>query len=307
MVDPATITYVALSDARAVRDDGIVTTHDIDAVHRARLEAFVLRARRIAAHSMAQDLDQLRRLAGAEFRFGFDGAAHFFEWELPPEETTESAAARVRPLLLQGDDCYYANVLAALGYFLRDHPERGNVREALRAWQARVDEPKVSTDAGYIVQIKNESTGEEGSMSDRQLALAWIYGDVVHHDADRRAGARVFGVRERYRAAVPLVAFVMLNAVRLLGVVRSLQERQLISLDDVVFTEEVIAPETTFRVEATAYVAEVGTSPPSSINDQWPGGWRKLNGPESAEGLATGRVIPDDSVTTEEGQPPLGT
>ena len=298
---------MALGDARAVRDDGTVTTHDIDAVHRARLEAFVLRARRIAAHSMAQDLDQLRRLAGAEFHLGFDGTAHFFEWKLPPEEATESAAARVRPLLLQGDDCYYANVLAALGYFLRDHPERGNVREALRAWQARVDEPKVSTDAGYIVQVKNESTGEEGSMSDRQLALAWIYGDVVHHDADRRAGARVFGVGERYRAAVPLVAFVMLNAVRLLGVVRSLQERQLISLDDDVFTEEVIALETTFRVEATAYVAEVGTPPPSSINDQWPDGWRKLNHPESAEGLATSRVMPDDSVTTEEGQPPLST
>ena len=99
----------------------------------------------------------------------------------------------------------------------------------------------------------------------------------------------------------------MLSAVRLLGVVRSLQERQLISLDDVVFTEEVIALETTFRVEATAYIAEVGTPAPSSINDRWPGGWRKLNGPESAEGLATSRVMPDDSVTTEEGQPPLGT
>jgi hypothetical protein len=99
----------------------------------------------------------------------------------------------------------------------------------------------------------------------------------------------------------------MLNAVRLLGVVRSLQERQLISLDDDVFTEEVIALETTFREEATAYVAEVGTSLPSSINDQWPDGWRKLNHPESAEGLATSRVMPDDSVTTEEGQPPLST
>jgi hypothetical protein len=290
-----------------VRDDGAVTTHDIDAIHRARLEAFVLRARRIAAHSMAQDLDELRRLAGAEVHFGFDGTAHYFEQKLPPEETTESAAARVRPLLLQGDDCYYANVLAALGYFLRDHSERGNVREALRAWRARVDEPKVPTDAGYIVQIKDESTGEEGSMRDLQLALAWIYGDVVHHDSDRRAGARVFGVEERYRAAVPLVAFVMLSAVRLLGAVRSFQERQLISLDDVVFTEEVVALETTFRVRATAFVAEVGTPPPSSINAQWPGGWRKLNGPGSAEGLATSRVMPDDSVAAEAGQPPLGT
>jgi hypothetical protein len=169
-----------------VRDHGIVTTHDVDAVQRARLEAFVLRARRIAAHSLAQDVDQLRRLAGAEFQFGFDGVSHFVEWNLPPEEVMESAAARVRPLLLQGDDCCYTNALAALGYFLRDDPERVRVREALRAWQARVSEPRVSTVEGYIVQIKDESTGEEGSLGDRQLAPAWIYGDVIHHDADRR-------------------------------------------------------------------------------------------------------------------------
>jgi hypothetical protein len=36
----------------------------------------------------------------------------------------------------------------------------------------------------------------------QRRALAWVYGDVVHYDADRRAGAPVFGARERYRTAV---------------------------------------------------------------------------------------------------------
>jgi len=36
----------------------------------------------------------------------------------------------------------------------------------------------------------------------QRWALAWVYGGVVHYDADRRAGAPVFGARERYRAAV---------------------------------------------------------------------------------------------------------
>jgi len=255
---------------------------------------------------MALDLERLRKLAGGEFRVGLDGAVSYVEWDLPPEEVMESAAARVRPLLLQGDDCFYGSVLASLGYFLRDHPARQNVREIRKMWQARVDESTMRGDAGYIVLVKDEATGAQGSLSDLQLALAWVYGDVVHHDADRRAGAQAFGVRERYRAAVPLVAFVMLNTVRLLGFVQSLYEAGLIPLDALVLTEDVIVSETTFRVAATVRIAELGTPAPSSVDEPWPSGWERLvdrHGP--SEDLAPGQVPQDDSATTGAGPAPL--
>ena len=121
-----------------------------------------------------------------------------------------------------------------------------------------------------------------------------------------RAGAQIFGVRERYCAAVPLVAFVMLNTVRLLGFVQSLYEAGLIPLDALVLTEDVAVSETTFRVEATVRIAELGTPAPGSIDEPWPSGWQRLvDSREPSETLAPGQVPPDGTATTGGGPAPI--
>jgi hypothetical protein len=38
-------------------------------------------------------------------------------WNLPPEEQVESAAARVRPHILNDEDTYHAKVMNAISYF----------------------------------------------------------------------------------------------------------------------------------------------------------------------------------------------
>ncbi|MEU8709956.1 hypothetical protein [Streptomyces sp. NPDC048565] len=66
-------------------------------------------------------------------------------------------------------------------------------------------------------------TGVTATLDDLKLALAWIYPDVVHHDTARRQEAAPPGLQERFRAAVPLVAWIMLHTTGPLYKIRDMQ------------------------------------------------------------------------------------
>ncbi|MET7534256.1 hypothetical protein [Streptomyces goshikiensis] len=87
-------------------------TENLEGKHQRWLEAYVVRARRVEEHSLAADWDALvdltrmkievRRFANGEVRI---------RHELPPEEVVESAAARIRPILLETEDCFHMKAL----------------------------------------------------------------------------------------------------------------------------------------------------------------------------------------------------
>src|SRR4051794_21714323 len=83
------------------------------------VEAFVLRARRIAEHSLLRDQGAMAAVARSTFEVGVhpDGTATLRR-RLLPEEPMESLAARVRPVLLKEDPVHYAKVLKAVGGLL---------------------------------------------------------------------------------------------------------------------------------------------------------------------------------------------
>ncbi|WKN60906.1 hypothetical protein HJ581_0045490 [Rhodococcus opacus] len=72
---------------------------------------------------------------------------------LPPEEVIESAAARVRPLLLQNEDAYHQNTLKALKWLLRD-VERNDVIALLGSLKREWSEfdPQGRETLAYAVQ-----------------------------------------------------------------------------------------------------------------------------------------------------------
>ncbi|MFG2402634.1 hypothetical protein [Streptomyces lydicus] len=250
-----------------------------DAGHRARLEAFVVRARRIEAHSLAQDRDALQRLANVEWNIVSDGQKITVRQELPPEELVESAAARIRPLLLKGEHCHYDKALTAIAYFVRDGSIPAQVKALRAQWRERVEEGGARA-GGYQVTVHDPATGRQGEMNDISLAHAWIYGDVVHHDADRRAGADPFGLQERFRAAVPLIAWTTLATIGLLDSIRALHAAQRLELSPAALDQPVVLAETTFTEEVKVYTAPVGTAPPADAAAPFPEGWSELVGPE---------------------------
>jgi hypothetical protein len=247
---------------------------DPAALHRGRLEAFVVRARRVEAHSLAADWDALVALAGAQYVVTAlsDGEVQVRQ-EYPVEEVVESAAARIRPLLLEGDACSYLKALAAVGYFCRELPHDTMwVKTARAEWRTRA-EPNAAREGGYQVMLSDTAEGWTTELDDRKLATAWIYGDAVHHDTDLLEEADPFGLSERFRAAVPLVAWVMVKAIELLNYVRVLQTVGLLGLPAALFNREVVLTSTCWEHTVRAYAAPVGTPAPADalapFGDEW--------------------------------------
>lgn len=239
--------------------------------HRANLEQFVLRARRIEAHSLAADWDALVSLTSAlgELSFSENGEV-FIRQDFPAEEVVESAAARVRPLLLETDACGYLKSLAAVKYFCRAVPSDVAWLKAAKAeWKDRTQEGVL----GYRVMVGDLTTGDTADMADQKLAMAWIYGDVVHHDAERRREADPFGLSARFRAAVPLVAWVMVAAIELLSFLRFLQDEGELALRQEVFDTEVVLESTLWEHPVQVRKAPVGTPPPADAfapySEEW--------------------------------------
>lgn len=117
----------------------------------------------------------------------------------------------------------------------------------------------------------------ETRISDNALAFSWIYGDVVHADTERREEGQVFGVEERYRAAVPVVVRLMMLAMVTLTITERLNaDGMLPDLGDV-FEEDVVVTETEIAVNTQVFVAEYdedGKIPePPEIDQEFGEGW----------------------------------
>lgn len=65
----------------------------------------------------------------------------------------------------------------------------------------------------------------------------------------------MFGVRERFRAAVPLVAHIMMLTIGTLNFVRDLHKSGILSGLDAAFDTEVVLSETTFRAEGQVFLS----------------------------------------------------
>ncbi|NHU48867.1 hypothetical protein [Rhodococcus sp. A14] len=217
---------------------------ELVARHTATISAFVIRARRVAAHSLAADPHALIGLA--EVTLGVttdgDGRTHL-NWSVPPEESVESAAARVRPLILKSEAVHYSKVLAALGYLLhgRDLPRINEGLDTLKAEWGNIEEGRSHVRAYAVVTNRS-------SISDVALGFAWIYGDVVHADPERIARTEEQGVEERYKAAVPLVAQLMINTIATLSFIQQLVELEHLVLPGDPFDRTVAVTRTEFIV-----------------------------------------------------------
>ncbi|GGR47340.1 hypothetical protein GCM10010497_58320 [Streptomyces cinereoruber] len=246
---------------------------EIEQRNRQCLEAFVVRARRVAEHSLADDWEKLVALIDPKIEVRFENGEVWIRQELPAEEVVESAAARIRPILLTTEDCFHMKVLKALGYACLELPRDAERIRAMRAeWKTRVD-PATPLDAAYRVLVANTTTGEEHDLDAHRLAMSWIYGDVVHHDTDRRKEGDPFGLRDRFRAAVPLVAWTMVATIELLNYIEALCKDGVLYLQPEVFEAQVALKSTVWEEPAQMFTAPVGTEMPSGATASLPEGW----------------------------------
>jgi hypothetical protein len=278
----------------------MASTSDVEQRHLARLTAFVLRARRVQAHSLYKDYDALERIGTVPFEFEISADGVWMTQRLPPEEVVESAAARVRPLLLKQEDAHFQHTLTALGWLLRDN-DRADVTQVLvglkQGW-AEFDSKGRGTLA-YAVQTGRVDEEEVSPMiSDNVLAFAWIYGDVVHGDAERLAETEQHGVRERYRAAAPLVCRLIMQTTATLHVIEWLIGLGLLTLPDEIFEREVVVTDPVFREHGEVHMAPLGTKVPDSLHGDFGPEWRRLTIPKPGESAASMFDVDHSSATS---------
>jgi hypothetical protein len=244
------------------------------ALYQSRLNAFVVRARRVEAHSLAQDKKQLLEwMRGArkityEVSPGQPPRTSVVQ-TTPPEEQLESAAARVRPFILSEEPVYHASVLKAIKALV-PQPVAADVAQYLQACKDdwRPYDSKSRDIRGYLMQIEDNDSGEVIELSDKVLGFAWIYGDTIHADEARLKETDAFGLEHRFLAAVPIVTGIMATTILTLNLVRALIQAKMLSVPEELLELPVVEHRTEFTYEGAIYSAEVGTAIPESLTDE---------------------------------------
>ena len=239
------------------------------------LQKFALRARRIAAHSLAADRERLTETANLKMavQIRLDDRVELRR-ELPDEETFESLAARLRPVLINSESVHYQKVLTALETTLeqpaQDTDDLAAIRtevQRLRVAWSRHDESKPTLHRYAVQRAKVDGTESTPQVSDSQLALAWLYGDLVHVDVKgEKFDGTLLPIKERYAAAVSYFSGVALLCAWTFDVITDLAHRGLLKLGSDVMDIPVVVGSNELVETGVAYIAPVGTAMPNLAN-----------------------------------------
>lgn len=231
------------------------------------LARFVLRARIVQDHSLAQDIKALEKLTNIDFRLVYQKNSvtgeeyfSFCDINVPHTEQVESAAARVRPVFLFSDGIFYADVLAFIYEKIADDDKKRIILKLLRECQM--------ADPDYPKSGKGKRAGDGGSgFSNKDLAGSWLYGSLLHDDEKRRTFSDATGIDAAYHAAVHSVSAMMLCVIKILHFITILVCGSKLDLDPDLWTSDVTFRGTTlsFPGEVSVYVAKVGTPIPQSF------------------------------------------
>jgi hypothetical protein len=234
-----------------------------------RLERFVLRARRVMAHSLYREhMDLLQQVADGTFKIitirNTDTGVHEqrLVMELPPEEAFESFVARLRPFTMRDELVYWENVLDAIEGMTPQETLDGviDVGQLRESW-AGVTQGKKTAQAYYVMT-------QSGQLTDKQLAEDWLNSDALHAQAINSAVGNDLDLEERYQAAAGVYARLGAAVNSTYLVVKHLVDDGLLNLSEDVFTKAVTATTTIDMQLVGGYSAPVGATPmPTNLVD----------------------------------------
>lgn len=250
------------------------------------IERFVIRARRVKAHSLVQD-DSVEKYAKTQMTVSFsmaNGAATIKDVVVPDEEVFESLTTRLRPFIVKSEPIYLPKVFDAIRSFMSDDAlgeKDEDLEKALvsaeQCFEHRFREQDVKT---YALQLLDEAGNpESGYVSDATMAGSWLYTDTVHADPHgEKAVGKKFGYRARYTAASPFFCELAILVVSMLNIVKALVEKGYLSVSDAAWSEPVTYAEAEEAagekvVDGSMYIFPVGTVPPDGASlEDIPGG-----------------------------------
>lgn len=250
------------------------------------LERFVIRARRVKAHSLVQD-GSVEKYAKTQMTISFSmttGAMTIKNVVVPNEEVFESLATRLRPFIVKSEPIYLPKVFRAIRSLVpvdalgeKDKDLEKALVSAEQRFEHRFREQDVET---YAVQLfDGEGNPESGYVSDAVMAGSWLYTDTVHADPHgEKAEGKKFGYRARYAAASPFFCELAILVLGMLDIVKALVEKGDLTISDTVWSEPVTYAEAEEAagervMEGSMRVFPVGMVPPDGASlEDIPGG-----------------------------------
>jgi hypothetical protein len=263
---------------------------------RAVIEGFLLRTRRVMAHSLIREQAALMtKLHKGEVTIWVEvntktgEESHRLRTEYPPEEALESLASRVRPLILNGEPIFYEKALNALEELVGTSILNDEIDLDWwhRSWRAAVD-ANLAPQAYWVAT-------PSGTTTDRKLMYAWLYGDVVHAQSPRSAVIRDLSIDQRYFAAAPGIARICNRVIYTHIMLMGLIDKGLLKVDPEVLRKAVVVTTTTLDEPVTVRVSDVGVPVPDDLTTVGPAAldpavWRTPH-----QDLAALRADDDDS------------
>lgn len=235
---------------------------------RDRLRRFVLRARKVVAHSLVRDHPELLDAAGKgtftlhiEVDLKTGEGEHRIRHELPPEEQFESFAARLRPFTIGKEPVYWSAVLDALEKLLSKETlsELVDINGLRDHWRERVEGSRVAQ-AYYVMT-------ESGTITDVKLAELWLNSDALHTQLIESAIGKDMSLTQRYRAAAGFYTRIGMCVNDTMWLISYLVREGLLDIDESAFTDPVLA-DTEIDEPAQAYCLPVGAEPmPTDLAD----------------------------------------
>lgn len=236
------------------------------------IERFVIRARRVKAHSLVQS-GQVENYAtlSKTITMGEDGTTTIHDNILADEEALESLAARLRPLIVDKESIYFKKVISAIRNCVSNAALTSDDWDQLDSTEkwfiGRYEKKNTKI---YSVQLVNpDGIPQTDHLSDARIAESWAYIDLVHADPKyEKAEALKLSYYDRYSAASTYFCEFTLKVVVLLELVKKLTEKSALQLNPKVWEEPVTfkEDEKTHKervVSGSVYVFPVGTEPTS--------------------------------------------
>ena len=235
------------------------------------IEGFLLRTRRVMAHSLIREQAALMsKLHSGQVTIWVTvntktgEESHRLQNEYPPEEALESLASRVRPLILSGEPIYYAKALHALEQLVGT--EALNEEIDLAWWR---DYWRAVIDANLAAQAYWVAT-PSGTTTDRKLMYAWLYGDVIHAQSPRSPVIRDLSIDQRYYAAAPGIARICDRVIYTHIMLTGLIDKGVLTVDPDVLNEAVVVTTTSVDEEVTVRVSDIGVPVPDDLTTVGP-------------------------------------
>ena len=246
---------------------------------RDRVQRFVLRARRVLAHSLVRDnLELLNNAAQGTFQVNVEinndtgEGVHRFRRNLPPEEAFESLAARLRPFVMRKEAVYWELVLDSIENLLSEDTlaDFADVQSLRDYWSEVVEGSKFAAQAYYVVT-------ENGTLADVQLADLWLNSDSLHTQPIRSGVGNDLDITERYHAAAGIYARIGVCVEYTFMWIDYLVWIGRLELDRSAFTDQVVA-DCSIDVETKAYCRPVGAAPmPKEMSEMDFSHWKTVH------------------------------